>query len=129
MPNQVEFSVHFTQLYNALSDAEQDLIDEFVFHFHKSGTKGFYGKVGPTDNVPHRDPDREKKIWYAKRHKLWHAHIGHPHWDACKNQMASYHTSNFVVHFQKFSETSIALVDYGSHDPMTQPKAQSLFKR
>jgi hypothetical protein len=34
-----------------------------------------------------------------------------------------------VVHFQKLSETSIALVDYNSHNPMKQPKKEHLFKR
>jgi hypothetical protein len=128
MPNQVDISDHFFELYDAMSDDEKDLVDDFVHHFREKGAKGFYGKIGPTDNVPHSDPDRAKKIWFAKKHHLWHVHIGHPKWNPCRNPFASYHTSNWVVHFQKFGDSHIALVDYNSHDPMQQPKRQSLFR-
>ncbi|WP_236213975.1 hypothetical protein [Metapseudomonas otitidis] len=129
MPNQVEFSEHFTELYDDLSEAEQELIDDFVFHFREHGLAGFKGKRGPTDNVPHIDPDRINKIWWANRHKLWHVHIGYPAWRPSRNPLGTYHTSDFVVHFQKFSESYIALVDYGSHNPMRMPGRESLFKR
>ncbi|MDV3443756.1 hypothetical protein R0G64_30515, partial [Pseudomonas otitidis] len=43
--------------------------------------------------------------------------------------LGTHHTSDFVVHFQKFSESYIALVDYGSHNPMRMPGRESLFKR
>lgn len=129
MPHQVDYSDHFTLLYDALPDSEKDLIDAFIFEFIERGFKGkFPGKLARTDNVPHSDPDREKKIWFAKRYNLWHVHIGHPQWNPCKNPMASYLTSDWVVHFQKLSESHIALVDYNSHSPMAQPSRRSLFR-
>lgn len=128
MPNQVEFSEYFTQLYDNLSEPEQDLIDDFVFHFRERGLDGFKGKFGPTDNVPLIDPDRINKIWWANKHHLWHAHIGYPAWSPCRNPLGTYQTSDFVVHFQKLSRTFIALVDYGSHNPMRMPERKTLFK-
>jgi hypothetical protein len=129
MPCQVDFSAPFLLLFDNLSQDEQELIGEFVFHFHQNGLKGFRGKFGPTDNVPHNDPDRAAKIYFAKRNDLWHVHVGHPRWNPCKNPMASYLTSDYVVHFQRFSATHIALVDYNSHNPMKQPSRASLFRQ
>lgn len=129
MPNQVEFSEHFTGLFITLSKEEQDLIEEFVFHFETHGLHTFIGKKGPTDNVPHSDPSRQAKITFAKRHKLWHVHIGYPRWSSCRNPAGGYETSNYVVHFQKFNDSNIALIDYNSHNPMIMPSKSSLFRR
>lgn len=129
MPFKVEFSEHFTSCYEDRSDPEKDLIDDFVFHFRQFGLKGFRGKVAPTDNVPMIDPDRIHKIWWANRHNLWHAHIGYPAWAPCINPYGTYETSDFVVHFQKLSLELIALVDYGSHNPMLMPERKALFRR
>ena len=129
MPNKVEFSEHFIEIFDALSDPEQSLVMDFVFYFEAKGLKTFEGKKGPTDNVPHSDPNRAAKIAFAKRHKLWHVHIGHPFWNKSRNALASYKTSNYVVHFQKFDDTYIALVDYDSHNPMSMPQKTYLFRR
>lgn len=129
MPFKVEFSEHFTLRYDDLSDVEQNLIDDFVFHFKQFGLKGFSGKVAPTDNVPLVDPDRINKIWWAKRHHLFHVHIGYPAWKPCRNPFGTYMTSEYLVHFQKLSDEYIALVDYGSHNPFLIPERQRLFRR
>lgn len=129
MPNQVEFSAHFTTVFETLTTDEKFLIRDFVKHFRNNGLRGFKGKIGPSDNVPHADPDRARKIWFANHHKLWHVHIGHPNWNPCKNPLASYRTSDWVVHFQKLSDSHIAIVDYNSHNPMALPARSSLFYR
>jgi hypothetical protein len=129
MPGQVDFSDHFFKLYGDLTEVEQDLIDDFVKHFEVHGLTGFPGKWGPTDAVPHGDPDRVRKIRFANLNRLWHVHIGFPQWNPCRNPMASYRTSDFVVHFQKLSPAHIALVDYNSHNPMRQPDRRSLFRQ
>ncbi|WP_223533633.1 hypothetical protein [Pseudomonas sp. GL-RE-20] len=129
MQNKVEFSAHFTTLYDSLPPQEQDLIDEFIYHFRSHGLKTFEGKKGPTDNVPTGDKDRAAKVAYAKKQKLWHAHVGHPKWNTCRNPLGGYKTSDYVVHFQKFNETFIALVDYDSHRNMQPPARDRLFKR
>ncbi|CAI8967286.1 hypothetical protein [Pseudomonas chlororaphis] len=125
----VEHSQHFIELFATLSSAEQDLIEEFIFHFTANGLRTFQGKKGPTDNVPHTDLNRRAKIDFAKKHKLWHVHIGYTQWHPCRNPLGGYKTSEYVVHFQKFSEFSIALVDYNKHNPMLQPRREHLFKR
>lgn len=129
MPFTLEFSPHFLQKYDEISDVEKDLIDDFVYHFKAHGLDGFKGKVAPTDNVPQLDPDRIEKIWWAKRHHLFHAHIGYPAWCPSRNPWGTYYTSDFLVHFQKFSKQHIALVDYGSHNPFLIPERKALFRR
>ncbi|WP_409487970.1 hypothetical protein ACK1U3_18725 [Pseudomonas promysalinigenes] len=124
----VDFSPHFIQKYDSISEIEQNLIDDFVFHFRAQGLQGFKGKVAPTDNVPQIDPDRIDKIWWAKRHHLFHAHIGYPAWCPSRNPWGTYLTSDFLVHFQKLSPKHIALVDYGSHNPFLIPERKALFK-
>lgn len=127
MSYKVEFSAHFTITYDDLPEDQQELIDDFVFHFRRNGLNGYKGKFGPTDNVPEQDPDRVHKIWYANRHKLWHAHIGHPYW-VRSHPLAKYETSDYVVHFQRLTPEYIALVEYGHHNPMAMPEKKSLFK-
>lgn len=135
MPRKVDFTDYFTELYDGLTAQEQDLVDEFVFYFESNGLKPsastprFTGKISSTENVPHGVVDRGAKIAYARRHKLWHVHIGWPHWNQSRNHMAAYKTSNYVVHFQWISDTWIALVGYGCHNPMRQPQKHRLFKR
>jgi hypothetical protein len=116
-------------LYDALSEDEKTLIDDFVFHFSDQGLKTFIGKKGPSDNVPFTDLDRAAKIAYAKKHQLWHVHVGYPKWNACRNPAGGYKTSNYVLHFQKFNDRHIALVDYGPHNPMGLPQKNHLFRQ
>lgn len=129
MPFKVEFSEHFTQKYDDISDPERSLIDDFVFHFRQFGLNGYCGKVAKTDNVPQVDPDRIHKIWWANKHHLHHVHIGYPAWQPCRNPYGTYMTSEYMLHFQRFSQEYIALVDYGSHNPFLIPERQMLFKQ
>lgn len=129
MPNQVEVGAHFSTLFETLSDEEKTLIEDFVFHFEAQGLKTFIGKKSPSDNVPITDPSRAVKIAYAKKHQLWHVHIGYPKWNASRNPAGAYQTSNYVVHFQRFNENHIALIDYGSHNPMGLPQKSYLFRQ
>ncbi|QEY62516.1 hypothetical protein FXN65_10670 [Metapseudomonas lalkuanensis] len=129
MPFKIEFSEHFTDKFDCLTELEQSLIEDFVFHFRDFGLKNFIGKVARTDNVPAIDPDRIHKIWWANKQLLWHAHVGYPCWIASRNPYGTYQTSDFLVHFQKFSDTYIALVDYGSHNPFKIPERKMLFRQ
>lgn len=123
MPFEVEFSDHFTILFDNLTEAEKDLIHDFAMHCVRSGgTKGFIGKVAMTDNVPAGDPDRARKIWFAKHYHLYHVHIGFRSWRPSRNPLAAYRTSEWVVHFMSISREKIRLIDYDFHDPMHMPK-------
>lgn len=133
MSRKVDFTDYFTEQYDRLTTKEQDLIDDFVFFFetiglkHSPYTPRFTGKISSTENVPHGVYDRAAKIAYARRHRLWHVHIGWPHWNPSRNHMANYKTSNYVVHFQKINDSYIALVGYDCHNPMRQPEKHRLF--
>lgn len=130
MPFKVDFSTSFTIQYDSqLDDEQRELVDDFSFHFQAHGMKGWQGKFGPTDNVPHNDNNRAHKIWFAQKHKLWHVHIGYPRWCASQNTLAPYKTSNYVVHYQRLTSDHIAIVDYGHHDPFHMPAKDVLFRR
>jgi hypothetical protein len=129
MPYQIGYTPDFLLLVDGLSDREKDLIDDFIFYFEKHGLKNFTGKKCATDNIPKNAMDRAAKIAYARQQQLWHVHIGYRQWHQSKNPLAKYKTSRYVVHFQKFSDTSIALVDYGDHTSMHPPKRERLFKQ
>lgn len=127
MPFKIEFSTHFTTKFDGLSESERGLIEDFIFHYTSRGLGSFIGKCVPSDNVPDGDPERASKVRYAHRHRLYHVHIGHPFWVASQNPL-SYKTSDYMVHFQKFSPCYIALVDYGNHNPFELPDRKKLFR-
>lgn len=81
------------------------------------------GKLVNSDNVPTSDPDWLKKVQYAQQHKLYHYHIGIPFY---QDSGKGYYTSEYVVHFQKLSDTHIKLVDFSYHPPMNLPTLADL---
>lgn len=128
MPYQVEVGEAFVLKYNGLPQDQRQLIQAFVTHYRSNGLEGWRGKVAKTDNVPMSDPDRSHKIWWANRHNLWHAHVGHPDWSPGQNPYVKYETSDWVVHFQKVSAQLIALIDYDHHNPMSMPIRSMLYR-
>ena len=122
----VVFNAHFDNLYrNSLPDNDVDRIDDFTEHFEKFGFDGLPGKLAPTWNVPGLDKDYEAKKRFAVENYLWHYHVGIPRYMPPKNLGASYMTSDWVVHFQRFpGNREIRLVDYDCHDPMHMPKIE-----
>lgn len=128
MPRIIEFSVHFDNLYRKhLPAGDLDKIDDFTEHFELYGFDGLVGKLSPTWNVPGIDGEYEAKKQFAVEHYLWHYHVGVPFYQPPRNPAASYMTSDWVVHFQRFpGDMHIRLVDYDCHDPMHMPTLQSL---
>lgn len=124
----VTFSVHFDELYrNYLPANDVDKIDDFTEHFEQFGFSGLPGKLAPTWNVPGIDVDYEEKKRFAVEHYLWHYHVGVPFYQPPRNPAASWMTSDWVVHFQRFpGDLEIRLVDYDCHDPMHMPQLKFL---
>ncbi|MDU4255788.1 hypothetical protein [Pseudomonas sp.] len=117
------FSVHFDELYRVYLPANDiEKIDDFTEHFEQYGFSGLPGKLAPTWNVPGVDVDYEAKKRFAVENYLWHYHVGVPFYQSPRNPAASWMTSEWVVHFQRFpGDMEIRLVDYDCHDPMHMP--------
>lgn len=81
------------------------------------------GKLVSSDNVPTSDPEWLKKVKYAQQHNLHHYHIGIPFY---QDSGKGYCTSEYVLHFQKISDTHIKLVDLSYHPPMQLPTLADL---
>nr|WP_314583496.1 hypothetical protein [uncultured Pseudomonas sp.] len=131
MPYQLDLGGEFILKYAGLPADQQNLIKAFIAHYRSNGLDGWRGKIARTDNVPLSDQDRMHKIWWANRHNLWHAHVGHPYWSQPKNEHIKHETSDWVVHFQKLKVPvgqHIALIDYDHHNPMSMPTRSMLFR-
>lgn len=127
--NTVSFSETFNLYYTTrYSSKTVDKIDDFIEHFERYGlfgdkSKGYpawVGKVAPSWNVPENYPDREAIEAHARANKLWHAHLGDPVF--IDTFHGKYKVSDWVIHFQKMSDTHIKLLELGYHDPMKLPE-------
>lgn len=126
--NIVEFSETFNLYYSGrFSEKTLDKIDDFIEHFEKYGLFGnpqynypsWVGKVSPSWNVPKTYPNYIKIKDYAKKHNLWHAHIGDPLF--MDTPHGKYKVSDWVLHFQLISKNHIKLLELGYHNPMELP--------
>lgn len=125
----VELSDHFKVLFAGFPKPDKLAIAGFIGHCQAYGLVNLRGKLAPTTNVPGTDPEYYEKVAFAREHYLWHYHIGIPRYEPSRNQLRSYDTSDWVVHFQRFPKnTVIRLVDYGFHNPMHMPKAEFMIK-
>lgn len=116
----VDFGETFRFRYNnRYSENTLDRIDDFIDHVEENGLHGWVGKVGNSRNVPENYDDREAIIEKAEKHSLWHAHLGDPEFK--DSRYGNYKVSDWVIHFQKFSNYHIKLLDLGYHNPMELP--------
>lgn len=120
----ITYSQNFLNLVSSLSVAEQKLIGDFVTSIGASGFAGLPGRNKPSTGVSKKYHDRVALIQYAIAEKLWHYHVGHTSYDQTKN--FGDWTSEFVVNYQKKTQSSIHIVDYRSHPPFRLPPPSSL---
>lgn len=124
----VDFGTTFLDYYsNRYSETTKDKIDDFIEHVVENGLYGWIGKVSPSNKVPNTYPDQQKIIARANEHKLWHAHIGEPCFKDSWN--GNYKVSNWVIHFQKFNNWHIKLLELDYHNPMTLPSDTIINKK
>jgi len=120
----VEYSNSFLNKIKQISDEELQLIGNFISAFHKSGFGGLPGRNKPSTGVSQNYIGRVKLIQFAIKHNLWHYHIGFKFYN--KRKKFGYWTSEYIVHYQKLSPTSIRLIAYDSHPPFRMPRKDSL---
>ncbi|RAL27822.1 hypothetical protein DOE54_14640 [Vibrio cholerae] len=124
----VDFGSTFLKYYSErFSDTTLEKIDDFIDHVEKNGLHGWVGKVSHSNRVPEHYLDRQAIIEKANRYKLWHAHIGDPCFK--DSWTGKYKVSDWVVHFQRFSNFHIKLLELDFHNPMTLPSEELLLEK
>jgi hypothetical protein len=133
MPHKIEATGHFTTKAKKLSKAPRKKLASF---FNTFQTGGFHAIDNVTidgrkvrnkssDNIPSSDPYFVKKVKFAQKYQLWHFHAGFYDVD-CDIEGYKYSesgdlTSQWVIHYQKFSDSHINVVDVTPHPPFSLP--------
>lgn len=118
---QVETSRYFDEIYPTLDILAQQAVAKFVAHVEQNGLKGLAGRNKSSVPInPHSKKERDNaKI--ARKHCLWHYHIGVPYYVGEHGDM----TSEYILHYQRFND-KIVIVDMTSHPPFTLPSLDNL---
>ncbi|WP_417698054.1 hypothetical protein [Psychromonas sp.] len=103
-------------------------IDNFII---KDDKKEYKVRNKSSDNVRTDDPDFVNKVKFAIDNKLWHFHAGFYAMDAGNIQGYNISergdlTSQWVIHYQKFTDKHIKAVDITPHPPFDLPKEDAL---
>lgn len=64
---------------------DKEKIFAFIQHIEIFGFEGLKGRNKSSDNVPTDHPNWLERVKYAQQHKLWHFHIGIPHYETANN--------------------------------------------
>lgn len=120
----VDIGKKFALEYLNFPPEDKKKIREFISHVKENGLKDLEGKISPSCKVPFETDDRHLKISFARRHKLWHYHIGIPVYK--RSRCGRYLTSEYVLHYQKFSMKNIKIVDFSAHPPFNLPPTNYL---
>ncbi|WP_123902721.1 hypothetical protein [Rahnella victoriana] len=117
MSLKVDFSEHFTELMEGLSEREQEILGELTCHLEEKGFNALPGrnKQSNTFSPNFLGRKRTEAEKFAVEHKLWHYHVGYFRYSTLSRR--GDWTSEFVVHYQNLSNTFIRFVHYSSHSP------------
>ncbi len=119
----VDFGQIFINRFDNFPAADKQKIQEFADHVSRYGFRRLPGRNKPSTDVPTDDKDFIDKVVYARRHNLWHYHIGIPSYDE-RNDFGDY-TSEYVLHY-KHMGAEIVVVDFDFHPPLSLPSIQYL---
>lgn len=118
----VIFGQKFTNHYQNFTKSDQDKINKFIYHISRHGLTNLTGRNKSSDNVPTDDPNWAAKVAYAKKHQLWHYHIGIPDYHTASN---GDQVSEYVLHYI-LGDDFIKIVELDSHPPMNLPNVDYL---
>lgn len=135
MERQVSVSFHFLKIYmnastvpphqhpNERSDQEKftHFIENYLAHGFGDVTH-FPGRLKDSTNVDPNDRQFVAKVRFARKHKLWHYHIGIPCYVFSERATRGNWLSAYILNFQRFHDDYIKLVDLNSHPPFVLPK-------
>ncbi|MGQ4276445.1 hypothetical protein ACQ5ES_05305 [Pseudidiomarina sp. E22-M8] len=139
MERQITVSYHFLKIYMNASEQPphcypSELSDKQKFnHFisayltHGFGDPDLFpGRLKESTDVDKDDPKFITKVNYARKHQLWHYHIGIPCYDDSEKRPRGDWLSAYLLNFQRLSEIKIKLVDLNSHPPFSFPAEEYL---
>jgi hypothetical protein len=121
-----------------LSKREKGKVFEFFQTFQDGGftaidnyfIEGYRVRNKSSDNVRTDDPDFVSKVKFAQKHDLWHFHAGFYDfgYDIEGYEVSSNGelTSQWVIHYQKFSDNHINVADLTPHPPFDLPPEDAL---
>lgn len=99
---------------------EIEKVSNFISEYLSNGFFGsLKGRNKPSWIVSTKDPLCLSKVSYAKKYNLHHYHIGIPFYDTSPR---GDFTSQYILHYQKISDTEIKIIDLDSHPPFILPK-------
>lgn len=101
---------------------DKEKIFAFIEHVEAFGFDGLTGRNKSSDNVPTNHPNWLERVKYAQRHKLWHYHIGIPHYETASN---GEQVSEYILHYIR-EKDEIKLVALSYHPPFELPLEQEM---
>lgn len=96
---------------------DREKIFAFIQHVEALGLNDLKGRNKSSDNVPTDHPNWLERVKYAQQHKLWHYHIGIPHYETATN---GEQVSEYILHYI-LDENAIKLVALSYHPPFELP--------
>lgn len=115
---EVKFGNLFQKHYANFSKSDILIIAEFIQHIQKFGFDGLQGRNKSSDDVPTNNPNWLADVRHAQKYKLWHYHIGIPHYvQSAKGDFIS----EYILHYIR-EQDFIVIVDMSAHPPFELPK-------
>jgi hypothetical protein len=113
MKYSVDFSNQFAIEFSRIPVSHQTAVASFVVTYQAHGLSDQTKHIGRISPSWHRLPTNHPNYIYAKRHELWHYHVGLPGYSG--NQSWGL-TSDWLLHFQwPDAGNHITLVDLYQH--------------
>jgi hypothetical protein len=119
----VSLGEEFKKAFKNFPKQDRVKIYDFIGHVQNKGFEGLKGRNKSSDNVDKNDPYFKEKASYAIENKLYHYHIGIPHY---KYSTKGDQTSEYVLHYILVSDTEIRIVDMDNHPPFRLPTQKYL---
>lgn len=138
MSFKLEASITFKNKLKNFGKQEKKKVTTFINTFQNGGflaidnfkIQSFKVRNKRSDDVPTEDPLFVQKVKFALENKLWHFHAGF--YSLSNNDIEGYTlsskgdlTSQWVIHYQKFSDVYIKAVDITPHPPLDLPTEES----
>lgn len=138
MDNKLEATDHFKDKVKKFSREPKKKITTFIQTFQEGGfsaidnvkINGIKVRNKSSDDVPTSDPQFVSKVKLAQKYNLWHYHAGFYNidcdFDGYNVSSCGDLTSQWVIHYQLFTENHINIVDVTPHPPFLLPNEEHL---
>lgn len=107
----------FKQHFKNFPKNDRKIIFEFIAYVEENGFDGLTGRNKSSDNVPFDNPNWSANVKHAQANKLWHYHIGIPHYETSPKGDK---TSEYILHYIREVDF-IVIVAMSAHPPFELP--------